>query len=1039
MYPKKNPAKYSKIGLLAIMIIALLPFHAFAQDSTKKLLNLNQNKLVKKVNSVLDSAQKKIKGGIVDKANEVKQKANSELNTTVSKFTPVEEERPLPYERLLKTKYTLGRRTYQNTVSQFNYLFNAEEELKEILQKARSQYQEDYSSLLSFYEYDLATTSKSSIDSIIYRCNANIVLHDLRSNWVDDAYLLLAKAYLFHRNFDTAASILQFINYSFDEKDNGMDLPIGSNLRKTNGQFSIATKENNRVWENVNVRNESMVWQARNYFETNAMNEGISLLQLLKADALFPKRLQPFLNEQLAYGYYLMESYENAAKHLEAALPNAEDDLAKSRWYYLIAQLWQKVENTNNAYKWYKKANEFSPNPIIGVYAKINMIRIEAKNANNSWESLASELERMTRREKYKPYIDIIYFEMAKLAIQNKSILKANEWLVTAIKNNKSNLQQKQKAFELLGNINYENSNYNIAKIAYDSLNGVLKTNPQFEQIILRKKWINTINEQTINYQKEDSLMYFYQLAKELQTPTANAWSKRQQMESQYLKNLFAEKPGKYPNNNVPEIPSNFSINNFNGSVSNTSNFYFDNANTIAQGKQSFIQKWGERPNVDQWRRKTSNNIANATAKTFNTNLVSFTKDSSTTNKKTSADKDSITFKLISNATELAVARKNWNTAALTTAQTFLLQLNDFEKAKPIYQKIIEKNIDSAITERALLDMASQYLHDGATEKSNQIIDIVNSRFPNGIYASNKAEVAKKKNKDQAIVDEYKEAYFLSQIGNWDQLDQLAKRINTDIRKTKWNIPFQFLKVKMYAQQKQDSQALVLLDSIIAMNKNDIIKEKAKNIIVEIKNRKGTEEYLASLQIIKEAFTPAEIIATPTPLVDNAIITKNNTKKDSTKLTTPTTLTNNNNTISNASLSKVIPIEKPRIEFVLDIAEPQYVAFVTKGVKPMFVKEMQTAFTNVNNDEFNSLKLNATFVQFENSTYIVWIGPFENIQKSTQYLNRIKPRLKNELISFVSDKQYDMYIIGKSNILLIKSQEDWLLYKEFMLNKIYKP
>jgi tetratricopeptide (TPR) repeat protein len=1037
MYPKKNPVKYSKIGLLAIMIIAMLPFHAFTQDSTKKLLNLNQNKLVKKVNSVLDSAQKKVKGDILNKANEVKQKANSELNNTVSKFTPVEEERPLPYERLLKTKYTLGRRAYQNTVSQFNYLFNAEEELKDIIQKARSQYQEDYSSLLSFYDYDLATTSKSSIDSIIYRCNANIVLHDLRSNWVDDAYLLLAKAYLFHRNFDTSASILQFINYSFDEKDNGMDLPIGSNLRKTNGQFSIATKENNRAWENVNVRNESMVWQARNYFETNAMNEGISLLQLLKADALFPKRLQPFLNEQLAYGYYLMESYENAAKHLEAALPNAEDDLAKSRWYYLIAQLWQKVENTNNAYKWYKKANEFSPNPIIGVYAKINMIRIEAKNANNSWESLASELERMTKREKYKPYIDIIYFEMAKLAIQNKSILKANEWLVTAIKNNKSNLPQKQKAFELLGNINYEYSNYNIAKIAYDSLNGVLKTNPQFEQIILRKKWINTINEQTINYQKEDSLMYFYHLAQAQQAPSANAWANRLQIERQNLMNLFADKPSKYSINNSPEISSNFTVNNFNGS-SNASSFYFDNAATISQGKQSFIQKWGERPNVDQWRRKTSNNIANATAKPMNSNLVSFTKDSSTSVKKISATKDSITYKLISNATELQIAQKNWNTAALTTAQTFLLKLNDFEKAKPIYQKIIEKNIDSVVTERALLDMASQYLHDGETEKSNQIIDIVTSRFPNGIYASKKGENEKKKIKDQEIVNEYKEAYFLSQIGNWEKLDQLAKRINTDIRKTKWNIPFQFLKVKMYAQQKQDSQALVLLDSIIAMNKNDIIKEKAKNIIVEIKNRKGTEDYLAGLQIIKEQFTPAEIQETPTPKVNNAIIAQNNTKADSIKVITPTTLVNNNAT-ANASLPKAIPVTKPRIEFVLDSTEPQYLAFVTKGVKPMFVKEMQTAFTNLNNDEFNNLKLNTTFVQFENSSYVVWIGPFENIQKSTQYLNRIKPRLKNELISFVSDKQYEMYIIGKSNILLIKSQEDWLLYKEFMLNKIYKP
>jgi hypothetical protein len=91
----------------------------------------------------------------------------------------------------------------------------------------------------------------------------------LRSNWVDDSYLTLAKAYLFHKNFDTAGSLLQFINYSFDRKENGMDVPIGSNLKKHQRRVSIATKENESFLENRNIRNESLLWQARNYFEIN--------------------------------------------------------------------------------------------------------------------------------------------------------------------------------------------------------------------------------------------------------------------------------------------------------------------------------------------------------------------------------------------------------------------------------------------------------------------------------------------------------------------------------------------------------------------------------------------------------------------------------------------------------------------------------------------------------------------------------------------------------------------------------------------------
>ncbi|MEY3056746.1 MAG: hypothetical protein RLZZ614_1291, partial [Bacteroidota bacterium] len=225
------PLKYWPYRLLLLGCIFIINKGVLAQDSTKSILDINNSKLIKKVNSVLDSNQKKINNFIFKKIDNAKAK----LDSTTRKFIPYEEERPLPYEILTKKKYTLGRRAYQNTVSKFNYIFHANEELTQIIKDARTYLEEDYTTLIPFYDYDLANTSKKDIDSIIYRCNANVVLHDLRSNWVDDAYLLLAKAYLFHKNFDTAGSLLQYINYAFDTKEAGMDIPIGSNLRNTKG------------------------------------------------------------------------------------------------------------------------------------------------------------------------------------------------------------------------------------------------------------------------------------------------------------------------------------------------------------------------------------------------------------------------------------------------------------------------------------------------------------------------------------------------------------------------------------------------------------------------------------------------------------------------------------------------------------------------------------------------------------------------------------------------------------------------------------
>ena len=1024
MQHKKAPYKFSTYWFWAIFILSQFCVQANAQSSIKKIqdspqqktdtnssiLDINNSKLIKKANSILDSVEKKANEFILKKVN----KLRGISDDTTKKVTPLEIEKPLPYERLLKTKYTLGRRAYQNTVSQFNYLFNAEEELNENILKARNEYIEDYTTLISFYDYDLSTTSKNSIDSIIYRCNANIVLHDLRSNWVDDSYLLLAKAYLFHKDFDTAGSILQFINYSFDDKENGMDLPIGSNVRNTKGKFSIATAENNRFFENLNVRNESMIWQARNYIEKEELNEGISLLQLLEADAIFPKRLYPFLNEQLAYGYYQMEMYDKAAAALEKGINNAPDDAAKTRWYYLLGQLWQKADKWDKAYPWFKKANQNAVNPIISVYAKISMISYDAKNANNAWEELAYSLEKMIKRDKYKPYADIIYFEMAKLAIQNNAYTKANDWLIKSIKKNRSNLKQKQKAFELLGDINYSNNNYSIAKLAYDSLSIVLKTNPNYEIIQARKKWLGTISDNEKIVEAQDTLQYIYQLNPSNQEDYFSLWQKRTKIENEPLNDIFLDKITS--NNYSIETPTR---NNLSSNDYNSSNFYFDNNFVISQGKQNFTQKWGQRPNVDGWRRKTSlmnapNSLINqdATSTGFqkiaskdSLQKMSLSKDEKGDEK---LDKKGNGYEMITDGSSYLKSKQDWNKAALTNAQTFLLELNDFEKAYPLYVKVIANNIDTTMTERAMLDLASHYLHENLNERSDSIIRLVEDRFPKGFYVTKKKESSLKKKRDTDLLNDYKEAYFLSQIGNWENLAALSNQLNTDLRRTKWYTPFKFIQVKMYAQQRMDTAAIVLLDSIVLQNTNEKIRDRAKNILEGLKNRNQIETYLNNLNLSKE-------ILDTSALVNPAAISKPN-KKDT----------------AAAPIIASLP-------FTNDSSEQYYIAFATQKVSAAFVKEMQTAFTYLNNEEFIKQKLNVTYVQFNENSYIVWVGPFVNNLDAKTYINKVKPRLSTEIISFVPSKQYEIYLLSKSNILLIKDEADLKQYQQYMFKNIYKP
>ncbi len=1024
--------------LTAIGILSIWSSQTYAQDTTKSILDINNSKLVKKANQFLDSNQKKINSFFNKKIASAKEDLNKKTNSLLEKSGINEIDKPLPYERLLNKKYTLGRRAYQNTVSQFNYLFNAEVSLNEIIQKARDQHEDDFTELLPFYDYDLSVTAKESIDSIIYRCNANIVLHDLRSNYVDDAYLLLAKAYLFHKNFDTAASILQFINYSFYDKEAEADLPIGSNLNNT-GKFSIASAENNRAWENKNVRNESMIWQARNYFEAGELNEGISLLQLLKTDAGFPKRLHPFLFEQLAYGYYQSGIYDSAANYLIKGLDNAQDLLTKARWSYLIAQMFEKEQKIDLAYQWYRKAGTIASEPIIAVYASIYMASIDASRGEKSWESLANALERMLKRDKYQPFADIIYYEMAQLALRNQATKKANQWLIASIQKNERNSKLKQKALVQLGALNYQADNFEVAKIAYEQLTGLLKSYPNYEQIALRIKWINKIATTAQIIAKEDSLQYIYTLPEKDQEAIALAWQKRIAiLEAQNIQLLIDPKP-----KNTAETSQSLQQNNnqnkgytFPNAFATTSmtkqapknDFYFDNPQNIITGNTNFIKKWGDRPNVDNWRRKTSIQLTKSTP--INNSLAPEMQVSSLNNKSLLKKQKNDTAKALSIAllqtkSDLEKSIQIWNTNTLSIARTFLYELNDFEKAYPRYKLLIEKNIDSTTTENALLDLASHYLHIGESSKSDSIIKIITSQFPEGSYIKKKnaKETIDLLNKNSAEV--YKENYFLAQIGDWDNFKLKMNEVEKQFRGTKWQTPYQFLKVKMYAQEQLDSVAIELLNEIIAQNKIESIKARAKNIITEINNRKATEQYLKDLKIVK--------ITKPAQTEDET------DKKEKNQIVN--SIQNAENKIANKQKkdSTLIDTSVPQLVFTNDSLEQHYIAIQTTNVTTTFVKEIQNALKDVHAEEFKKLNLSVTFVQFTEQSHLVWIGPFVNAAEGILYIQKIKPRLSTEIISFIPKKQYELILIGKSNIVQIMNEANLTQYKRDKVNYNFKP
>jgi hypothetical protein len=202
------------------------------------------------------------------------------------------------------------------------------------------------------------------------------------------------------------------------------------------------------------------------------------------------------------------------------------------------------------------------------------------------------------------------------------------------------------------------------------------------------------------------------------------------------------------------------------------------------------------------------------------------------------------------------------------------------------------------------------------------------------------------------------------------------------------------------------------------MHQNESIRDRAKSIIEELKKRKETELYLSKLN----ADSLKTIATAKKPIVENLKPTGEN------KTLTISPKTDSTNKVAmDAGLF-----------FTKDESEPHYIGLQTNNIKEILVKEMITALKYLNKEDFKKQNLDVTYLEFEPTVFVVWIGPFENLNSGKAYLNEIKGRLSTEIISFVQNKQYELYILGKSNILQIKNSADLKMYKSFMNNNIYK-
>ncbi len=965
--------------------------------------------------------------------------------TTVELKKPEKyEDRTLASEKSDTKKWGKGRHLFQNMITHYNYYFNANNHLNEIIAMAKASHRDDYSKLLSFYNYDLNTTAQnaSELDSVIYHCTAGVLLHDLRNDWIDDLYFLLGKAYYYRKNFDSALTSFQFINYAWAPKDDGYDIPIGSNASGNNGVFTVAGKEKTDVLHKTiikpPVRNANFLWLARTSIEAGNSGRAAGLLQILQHDPDFPERLQSELNESLAYLYYNENRYDSAAFYLDAALDDAANRFESARWEYLIAQMYARSGNTRQASDYFERCAGHTPDPIMEVNAYLNGIVVNGDSTGNITEQKLNSLLNMGKREKYLQYRDVIYYAAARVEMQLNDTMAAKNLLRKSIGASIDNEQQKSLSFLMLADISYEGKKWMEAHRFYDSTGASYITDSMaMAQLNLRRPALDEIATNLTSAEKEDSLQQVAAMPEaERNAYVRKAW--RQIRRAQGLSEEETDYGGSNlnPSQNL-QTQAQLFVN-----PSSSSEWYFNSTGLKSNGFGEFRQRWGNRPNVDNWRRQSAVDRAN-TEQFQAGNDVDASPDGnaifadSRSGQNTSLQAaipqsvDDLIAGLPLTPEKIVISKNNQSKAYYKSGVVFQEELRNYPAAIEMYQQMKETDDSSEYREPSLLNLYYCYTKLGDTYHADSALALLKKDYPEGkslASLQSQGKKASEKSISNPVTKAYQTIYNLFIEGNFAEAKQQKAVADSLYGNSYWTPQLLYIESVYYVSEHEDSLAIKELTNLETQFNSSPLAAKAATMIDVLKRRNEIESYLTNLQVTRNYDTSnAPIINLNT--TETATNNRVERKPDSI-VTTPPPVAKALAIKTDTAAAK--PANAPR-SFSYNPADPQFVVLVLDKVAPVFAGEAKNAFNRYDKQTFyNMPQLNATTIKLDDRYNLVLIGPFTDAIGAFDYVDKVKPVTAGKILPWLTPDKFSYLMISQMNLDLLNENKDLEGYRSLI-------
>ena len=462
-------------------------------------------------------------------------------------------------------------RAYHNVTAKYNGYFNGRESQKEGVAALHQANQDNFEEILSIYPLGTKENAQSvypQMDRAIEKASVVIKKHSMLikgkeyCNWIDDSYLLIGKSHFYKRDLMAAHEIFTYMVKQYQDKKS---------------------------------RYDGHIWLIRANTELLRFKDGEKEINMLEQDENLPKKKKVEVAVASAEFYLKQADYNMAIPKLENAIKLSKRGKRKTRMNYILGQLYQE-KNDDRAGEYFTNVIKRNAPYDMEFNARINRA-LMASASSGDIEGIKKELKKMARDDKNTDYLDRIYFAMADIAKDEGDIDGAKELLNKSIRASTTNATQKAISYFTMADILFDEREYPGAALYYDSSVSVLpEAHKEYDRVKQKRDNLADLikNLDIIAYQ--DSMIQLSGMSDaELDAIVADiiqAVIEEEERAAELARNEGA---------NSQPVDQPRSIGG--------SGWYFYNQTSKSYGKQEFKNKWGERPNEDNWRRQNKESV----------------------------------------------------------------------------------------------------------------------------------------------------------------------------------------------------------------------------------------------------------------------------------------------------------------------------------------------------------------------------------------------------------------------------------------------